>query len=159
MNRSRTHSIVEKIPVFKGLSPDQVQQVLDICSERHFKAGQRVCSAGDESSEFFVILSGTLEVRTGAGVALAAIRRMGVVGEMGMLTGRPRSAAVSASADTTVLRLGKDDLDRVIEADKDIGLHVYRNLAQILCDRLRNSNAYLEQFFFTVEELSAKTPE
>lgn len=153
------HRIVEKIPVFKGLSTAQVQKVLDICSERHFRMGQRVCGEGDESSEFFVVLSGVLEVRTSAGVALAAIRRMSVVGEMGMLTGRPRSAAVSAIADTTVLRIGGDDLDRVIDGDKDIGLHVYRNLAQILCDRLRSSNAYLEQFFFTVEELSAKSPE
>lgn len=155
MNRSRAKKIVEKLPVFRGLSPSRMQKVLEVCSEQVFKAGQTLCAEGDKSSEFYVVLSGSLRVATSAGLALAVIRRMGVVGEMGMLTGRPRSAAVVAAEDTTVLRIGKEDLDRVIDADKEIGLHIYRNLAQILCDRLRDSNAYLEQYFHAVEDLTA----
>ena len=89
--------IVEQIPVFKGLSPDRIQKVLDICSERSFKAGQMMCAAGDKSSELYVILSGNLSVKTEAGMELASIDRMGVVGEMGMLTNQPRSATVIAT--------------------------------------------------------------
>jgi CRP-like cAMP-binding protein len=159
MDRSRTTKVVEKIPIFSGLSSNRLQRVLDICSERSFRARQVVCETGDESLEFYVILSGELSVRAAAGLELAVIGRMGVVGEMGVLTGQPRSAHIVATRDTTVLSIRKDALDRLIETDRDIGLHVYRNFAQLLCGRLRNVNAHLEQFYFTVEDLTAGPPE
>ncbi len=155
MDRSRMTKVVERIPIFRGLSPHRLQKVLDICSERHFRAGQTVCRAGDESAEFYVVLSGDLSVRTEAGLELASIGRMGVVGEMGVLTDRPRSARIVATKETTALRIGKDDLDRLMDADREIGLHIYREFAHLLCDRLRRNNAYLEQFYFTVEDLTA----
>jgi len=159
MDRSRTTKVVEKIPIFSGLSPNRLQKVLDICSERSFRAGQTVCEAGDESLEFYVILSGGMSVRTPAGLELSVIGRMGVVGEMGVLTGQPRSARMVAVKDTTALSVRKDALDRLVETDRDIGLHVYRNFAQLLCDRLRRVNTYLEQFYFVVEDLTASPPE
>ena len=159
MDRSRATKVVEKIPIFSGLSPNRLQKVLDICSERSFRAGQTVCAAGDESTEFYVILSGDLSVRTAAGLELAVIGRMGVVGEMGVLTGQPRSASIVATRDTTVLSVQGDALDRLVEADRDVGLHVYRNFARLLCGRLRNVNACLEQFYFIVEDMTGVPPE
>lgn len=159
MDRSRMTKVVERIPIFRGLSPHRLQKVLDICSERHFRAGQTVCRAGDESAEFYVILSGNLSVRTAAGLELASIGRMGVVGEMGVLTDQPRSAHIVATKDTTALRVERNDLDRLMDADREIGLHIYREFAHLLCDRLRHNNAYLEQFYFTVEDLTTHPPE
>lgn len=159
MDRSRMTKIVERIPIFRGLSPHRLQKVLDICSEHRFSAGQTVCEAGDESSEVYVVLSGGLSVRTVAGLELASIGRMGVVGEMGVLTNQPRSACILAAKDTTALRIGKADLDRLMDADREIGLHIYREFVHLLCARLRNTNAHLEQFYFTVEDLTANPPE
>ena len=151
--------VVEQIPIFKGLSPHRLQKVLDICSERRFGVGQAVCEAGDESSEFYVILSGSLSVRTAAGLELASVGPMGVVGEMGVLTNRPRSASIRASKNTTALCVEKANLYQLVDADREIGLHIYREFAHLLCDRLRNNNAHLEQFYFIVEDLTANPPE
>ncbi|MSS72846.1 MAG: cyclic nucleotide-binding domain-containing protein [Candidatus Latescibacteria bacterium] len=159
MDRSRMTKVVERIPIFKGLSPHRLQKVLDICSESRFGAGQVVCEAGDESSEFYVILSGSLSVRTTAGLELASVGQMGVVGEMGVLTNRPRSASILAAKNTIALRVGKADLYQLMDSDGEIGLHIYREFAHLLCDRLRTNNAHLEQFYFIVEDLTANPPE
>jgi CRP-like cAMP-binding protein len=157
-NRSRMKRVVERLPIFRGLSAGGLRKVLAICREKSYREGGVVCAEGDESSEFYVILSGSMRVETAAGLTLAVIRRMGVVGEMAALTGRPRTATVTAAENAVALCVGMRDLDRLIEEDKEIGLHIYRNLARILSDRLRDTDAYLEGYFYTIEELKHDPP-
>ena len=154
MNQSGIKKIVKHIPVFHGLTDDQVQKLADLCSERDYAAGQTVCKADDESSEIFVVTKGNLAINSPFGVELANVKPLGIVGEMGVLTGGTRSAGVVATQDTKVLFITKNHLDQIIETDKDAGLSIYRNFINILCDRLRENNIFLEQYHLIVEDLA-----
>ena len=159
VNQTRIRRIVQRIPVFKGLSPEHLAKLSKVCAVRVYKADQVVCREEEKSSELFVILSGYLRITSAVGVEIALIKPMGVVGEMGVLTGRPRSATVIAAEDTQVLCISKVQLDRLIQADKDIGLQIYRNFIDMLCDRLRDNNIFLEQYYLIIEDMMGEPPE
>ena len=47
-----------------------------------------LCHEGDESTAFFILISGTLKVRAGE-ISLGKVQAVDVVGEMGFITGMP----------------------------------------------------------------------
>jgi hypothetical protein len=82
-------------PLFADLLPDDVLWVAREGSLRTHPAHAMVMERGAASDELALVLSGALRVQTAAGqsVELGAGQ---TVGEMGVITGRPRSAAVQA---------------------------------------------------------------
>ena len=75
----------------------------------------------------YLLLSGRLSVKTRK-VDLGEIRPVGVVGEMGVVTGQPRCATIVASEDSQLLAIRKTTLDMLLKKDADIGMQVYKNL-------------------------------
>ena len=145
MDPKEIGSICRQIPIFRGFNSDQTDNMLRVCEERTFQAGEYLFKEGDSSTELFILLSGHLQVLTSTGAELASIREMGVVGEMGVLTTQPRSAAAMAAQPSQMLSIRQADLLRLMDEDKGMGFKIYRNVTHILCDRLRDSNILLEQ--------------
>jgi MFS family permease len=106
---------VLELPLFAGVSNAAVERALEQLVEVPMAAGDVVIRQGDRADRFYVIESGTVVV-TQAEAADAAdaareLRRMGpdeVFGELGLLTGAPRSATVTAVTDGLLLALDAD---------------------------------------------------
>lgn len=54
---------LKKIPIFKGLSPSQVQKVLGLCQPRSCATGEVVCARGTNSDEMYILIAGELGVK------------------------------------------------------------------------------------------------
>ena len=93
----------------------------------------------------FILLRGTLGVRTSADFELAQITPVGIVGEMGLITKAPRSAKVVAIDAVMGFLIYKDDLDHLFVREREIGRKVLLNVVKILCKRLRISNEIFEK--------------
>ena len=132
--------VLKKIPIFKDLSPPQVRQVLSICTSRAFQPQDNICTSGTPSEEIYILLSGKLEVTTAEGIGVAAITPVTTVGEMGVITGQPRSATVTAAQPSHLLVLPKNRLDYLLREDVDMRAKVYRNVVDILAGKLISSN-------------------
>ena len=74
--------VIQKIPVFHGLSQYQVQQFLRECKSRVYKKDELLCSAGEPSNEMFILISRSLKVTAPNGHHLSQIRTGEIVGEM-----------------------------------------------------------------------------
>jgi len=81
-----------KIPIFTRLSPSQVKNVLGLCVHKSYIMGSQVCRSNTPSHEMYILLSGDLAVVAGGGIRMATILPVTTVGEMGVITGQPRSA-------------------------------------------------------------------
>ena len=138
--RSRLAKIVEKIRLFRDLALPEIESLLRICSYRNFEQGQRVYELGDDSEELLILLSGRLSVRSGAGDALAHIEPGAPVGEMGVFTDLPRSATVIAMESANALTIAKDELFRVLEANREMHFKILQNLLYVLSRRLVEAN-------------------
>ena len=132
--------ILKKIPVFRDLSVDHLKQILSIASHRSFNEDETLCTAGEESVEIFILITGLLQVALADGSKVAKVKPLGIVGEMGILTGNPRSATVVAAESSLVVSIRKTELMRLIKTNHDICRILLLNVIKELSDKLCNIN-------------------
>ncbi len=106
--------LLKAVPVLAGL-PDELRNTLARrATTMRLAAGEWLFHQGDIGDAMFVVLSGRVEVVLEAPVQerVRALGRGGVVGELALLTGEPRSAGVRARRDTELLAV---DRQRFVE--------------------------------------------
>jgi CRP/FNR family transcriptional regulator, cyclic AMP receptor protein len=107
--------MLERVPLFAGLSRDELRLVASVADELVVPAGTSLTIEGERGREFFVLVDGVatvaadgLEVRTLAGGDFA--------GEISLLTRSPRTATVTAVVPTRLLVLTDRDFRRLSDA-------------------------------------------
>ncbi len=91
------------------LTPEAAERLGTVAEPVRVKAGTDLFALGDASDAAYLVRSGRLAVLDEAGATIALVGRGSVVGELGLLTGEPRSATVRAVRDSVVLRTSVDD--------------------------------------------------
>ena len=102
-----------RVPILAGLPPARLETAMARATVLRVPAGEVVIRQGDPADLFYVIAEGSVEVsqRDRSDVA-RTLRQMGpdeVFGEIGLLSGTPRTATVTALVPTTLLALGRAD--------------------------------------------------
>jgi len=95
-------------------------------------AGEWLIREGDDADDLFVVLRGRLRAVADADGDARTLRVLGpgaAIGELGLLTGAPRSASVQAVRDSTLLQLGRDRFIELMELDGRFAAAVARELA------------------------------
>jgi MFS family permease len=106
-------------PSLAGLPPARLEHAAAGSTVRTVTAGDTVIRQGDPADLFYVIADGEVVVTRdeGDGAGARELRRMGrgeVFGEIGLLSGVPRTATVTAATDATLVVLeGADFLELV----------------------------------------------
>ena len=138
--------VLRKIPIFRGLSPTQVRTILSLCSHRTCKPEEKLCQSNSPSDEMYILLAGELVVVTAEGVKVATILPVTTVGEMGVITGEPRSATVEVSKPSNVFTLRKATFDSTLKEDREMRASVYRNIIDVMSLKLNNDNIRLRDY-------------
>lgn len=106
-------------PLFENLSEEELGAVIKRMDLERFADGDIIITEGEPGTSMFVILGGEVKVfttsKTGENIHLATLGSGDFFGEISVLTGRPRTATITASAETDLLRLDKKDLDELSE--------------------------------------------
>ena len=106
---------------------------------RHYKAGDIIFKEGDPADEAYIIHSGWVEIlkeTPGGPSRLAILGDDDVVGEMGLLEERPRSATARAGDDVVASSVNHDEFIDLILNEPQEGL----SLLRALFERLRTMN-------------------
>jgi zinc transporter ZupT len=118
--------------LMRHLPAGQIEQILPCIHARHLDKAEILFRAGDPGDALFIIARGKVEVLTdglGGAEAGGAIARLGpghAFGEMSLLSGGARTATIRALEDTDLLKIGKDDFDRLVAADRQLADAVKR---------------------------------
>ena len=100
--------------LFSGLSPAELEVVLERMRPREFAPGEQLCAAGDPSDRIWLITGGLVNWRAGTtaggGEIELRMRKGDVIGAQDAITGAERTATVAASTITHVLELDASDL-------------------------------------------------
>lgn len=134
---------VKDIPIFKGLNSEQIQKVLNICSIKSYPKGHFVCQEGEESNEMYIFIDGELKVVKGD-TFLAYIAPYGLVGEIGVFTGRRRTASVVNTTNSTVIKINKNELFQLLKSDSDLNNCILLNVIDDLAKKLNKDNELIE---------------
>src|SRR5947209_4411024 len=91
-----------------------------VVNQAHYEAGDFIFHQGDVRDQFYVIVSGEVEVfrelPTGQKVHLAQLGRGEYFGESALLTGRRRNASVRATSPVDLMCLGRDEFNSLAGA-------------------------------------------
>lgn len=107
--------------------------------ERSVKAGTVIFRERDPSDEVLVILDGTVEVLRNHGerqVLLGALKAGQIFGEMGVISGKPRSATARAVSNVTLASIPKDEFIAAFGSGDSMALRILR----MVCERLRDAD-------------------
>jgi hypothetical protein len=108
---------VPKSPLFEMLSDVEREAIVREMQIESHDEGSVIITEGDPGTSMYLIASGEVKVYTrGAGgtVYLANLGEGDFFGEVSVLTGKPRTATITASQRTELLRLDKEKLDGVL---------------------------------------------
>ncbi len=110
-------SLFVRSPVFQTFSAEERRQVLNRVTMESFPAGAAVLQEGAPGDCLYIIKQGEVEVFTTdpklGRVSLARLKEGDFFGEISLLTGRPRSASVTALQPAELVRLKKQDYDQI----------------------------------------------
>jgi cAMP-dependent protein kinase regulator len=109
---------VPKSPLFEVLTDEERDALVREMELESHDEGSVIISEGQPGASMYVIANGEVKVFThGAGGATVYLARLGegdFFGEVSMLTGKPRTATITASQRTELLRLDKEKLDNAL---------------------------------------------
>jgi CRP/FNR family transcriptional regulator len=144
--------LLRRIPVFAGLSDDDLAAVAAVSVARRLEPGAVVFREGDRSDTCYVVRSGTArairEHPDGRSITLAHFGPGDIFGELAMFDDEPRSATVDTIEPTEVIAIPGRDIQRLMREYPEIAV----KLSTALAVRLRATNERLaRQSFQTVQ--------
>lgn len=150
----RLGPVLETIPLFSGLPPEDRQRVLSAARMQRYGAGEVIFEQGDPPDRLFAVATGRLKVvapRQGGRDATLNILGPGdVFGELSMLDEGTRTARVSALSESVLLVLGRADFMDLYRRSRTVA----DRITATLVGRLRSTVTHFEDT--TALEVSAR---
>jgi type IV pilus assembly protein PilB len=131
---------LKNVKLFAELSPESLGKLGRCLKVAEFPPSEVIVREGAPGVSMYVIKSGLVEVRkkdpaTGIDFLVAQLAEGSAVGEMSLLTGKPRSATVTTVQPTVVFTLTRADFRNLLTQHPEISL----GLARILAERLEDA--------------------
>lgn len=123
--------VLAEIPVFAGLSGRQRRRIAEQAEIAEVKAGTALVREGFTGEAAFVLLTGAARIERG-GIPVAEVESGAMIGELSLLTGRPRTASVVAMEDLWVLRIRRATFRRLLEREPAIAVHLLETVGRRL---------------------------
>jgi MFS family permease len=112
------------LPLFAGVPEDRLAIALSRSKPLAIRAGDTILRQGEPADRFYVILDGQFVVSDDqAGSPSRQLRTLGpndAFGELGLLTGAPRTATVTAASDGRLLALEANDFLELVSSASDL---------------------------------------
>ena len=114
MSRSDALDRLRSLDRFSGLSDDELKKVADAGKVVHLPGQWSLMSETTPADKAYVLLSGEVAIRKG-GETIATVGPGAVIGEVGILEKRLRTAAVVSQSELEVVHFTKEDLVRLVD--------------------------------------------
>src|SRR4051812_38567308 len=158
-DREQLVQFLKNVKLFAELGTESLTKLGSALKSAEFPASEVIVREGAPGVSMYIIRSGLVEVRkkdptTGIDFLVAQLGEGAAVGEMALLTGRPRSATVTTVQATVVFTLTRSDFRNLLTQHPEISL----GLARILAERVEEATKHVGIDFVNLqkENLEAK---
>jgi len=143
-------TIFRQINEFHNFTDTELAALNDIVRENKYVEGDIIFNEGDESTELYILVKGEIELQIKIAPQLAdstvlVVKPCEIFGELSFVDPKPRAATARCVKKTIVALIQRDDFEKLVQTNPDIGLRFYRNIALLLSDKLRKMNGYLRE--------------
>ena len=111
------------VSLFAPLSDDETRRLAAVSAVRVYAPGEAIVRQGQHGHSMFVVHRGTVKTQVteeGKTKTLNTLHAGDFFGEMGLLTGAPRTASVVADDETEVLEINNTCLKPILEANPEL---------------------------------------
>lgn len=141
INSDYKRSLLAGLELFRGVNPDDIQDLLQNCERCDIDTGELLLSPGVPNENVYVVLSGELSVHLGSPEtpSLANMEVGACAGEMSIIEDKDPSAYVMAIEPTHLLVIHKTLLWEMVDASHEFS----KNLLVVLSERVRSRNHFI----------------
>jgi CRP/FNR family transcriptional regulator, cyclic AMP receptor protein len=141
--------VVQEAPLFRELSPEAAQALVDSMEETHLPRGEVLFNEGDSGDRVYVVIEGKVKLGRhapdGRENLLAILGPGQMFGELSLFDPGPRSATVTAVTDSVLLLLSHEKLLEWLDGRPDVA----RGMLAQLAGRLRRANDIVADLVFS----------
>lgn len=116
LERTEALSALKGVPLFEGLTPQQLRRVAEVGRLKRFLAGAAIVHLGEPGDTFYVIMDGNALVVRETSRPLK-LHAGDFFGELALIENAPRSADVIATDDVTALTIGQTAFKRLLRSE------------------------------------------
>lgn len=142
-------AVLAKVPIFSGLTEDELGFIAGRAVPRHYKAGELIFSEGEPCAGLYVVESGQVRIfksaASGREQVLSIEGAGSSVAELPVFDGGNYPASVSAVVDAGLLFVSRQDFQALCLAHPEVALKVLR----VVGARLRRLVGIIEELSFT----------
>ena len=128
--------LLSMVDIFGPLSPGEMEDLAKRTPDTFLERGDVLYSPQDGADRLFILKKGRVQVyevdRGGEEITLSVIEGGSVFGEMALTGQKLEGLYVRALVPSTVVSLGRDDLEGLIMKKPEVGLRLVRDLAERL---------------------------
>ncbi len=136
-------SDLHTIPLFRGISDERLRELLSAFKKASHPKGTVLFRPGDVPSAFVLLVKGEVAVEE-EGASRFVVRPVSPIGELGSVTGIPRSTTATATSEVEILTMPVADLLGFFEKNADTGFAFYKNLLGVVSDKVRRDRRRMD---------------
>lgn len=142
--------ILRRVDLFRGLQEKELESIAQVCEVKSYKVGEKIFAEGSPGDELYIVKRGMVSIEAAVRgevvrAALAILNEGQIFGELALIDRGQRSATAKSLVDCEVIHLSRDKLFRLFEENIRIGYITMRNIATVLCARMRMTDQRLTQ--------------
>jgi small-conductance mechanosensitive channel/CRP-like cAMP-binding protein len=132
INSKSLRDLLRKISYFERCTEVELFALIARGYRKHFDISEIICHENDPSEEFYIILSGVVEVFSEKNNQVIATLSEGeFFGEISLLIGTPRTATVRAlTIDTVLFVVERQQLQKLLSEHKELGEQIALKLSE-----------------------------
>lgn len=125
--------VLSGVPLFSGLSRKELGEIARNVTEVEISPRDYLAFEGETGNQAMVILAGRVTVRK-KGRKVAELSTGDVVGEMSLVTNRPRNATVRADTFVAALVMDSREFATVMDVNPQVATKILRTVAERLSE-------------------------
>ena len=144
-------AILEELSFFCDLTMEELALIAPLCTLIEGGAGDSIIQEGKLVPNLYILFSGNAAILKNRGdgkqIQLASVEKEELVGEVSFFKMAVASATVKTSSAFKALVLDQRKLHTVLSANPKLGCKLYKKVARILSERLKNrTEQFVQQF-------------
>ena len=128
--------ILKSVDLFASIPSQELIRVAQIAEEEEYQTDTSLCKEGDYGDCMYIIANGKVKVHKGDRT-LVELEKGAFVGDMALLDQEPRSADLTTSLETTLLKISQDAFYELMSSNFEI----MNGILKIISSRLREAQA------------------
>ncbi len=121
---------------FKNIDDTNLEQVIQFFKLNKFDKGDIVIRKGDPGGNFYIIITGSVNVINERGMTITTLKKGDVFGEMSLICNDPIGATIQVKEPTSILYIDRKNFQKILQQYPSMQLYFTRLMAK----RLTKSN-------------------